>query len=77
MDHHDDTLPCAQCGGEVYEDAVRCPHCGSYEATGGRHNARNRFPVWLNWLMVCVLVLALAGILIPLARAMLRGLLGN
>ena len=25
-----ETVPCAQCGAEVYEDAVRCPHCGTY-----------------------------------------------
>jgi hypothetical protein len=25
-----ETIPCAQCGAEVYEDAVRCPACGAY-----------------------------------------------
>lgn len=25
-----ETVPCPQCGAEVYEDAVRCPACGAY-----------------------------------------------
>ena len=24
------TAPCPECGAEIYEDAVRCPKCGSY-----------------------------------------------
>ena len=24
------TLPCPCCGAEIDEEAVRCPHCGSY-----------------------------------------------
>jgi len=25
-----DTVPCPQCGAEVYEDTVACPCCGTY-----------------------------------------------
>lgn len=25
-----ETVPCAQCGAEIYGDAVRCPACGAY-----------------------------------------------
>lgn len=29
-DDDSETLPCPECGVPVYEDAERCPHCGSY-----------------------------------------------
>ncbi|MEX0937150.1 MAG: zinc ribbon domain-containing protein [Pirellulales bacterium] len=25
-----DTLPCPECGEEIYEEAERCPYCGTY-----------------------------------------------
>jgi len=63
-DDHDDlsqTLPCPECGLEVYEDAVRCPHCGNYithdtSVWSGR-------PVWwiaLGLLGTLAVILALA-----------------
>lgn len=30
------TLPCPRCGGEIYEDADRCPRCGEYVVAGQR-----------------------------------------
>lgn len=29
-DDTSDTLPCPECGVEVYEDTERCPACGNY-----------------------------------------------
>jgi hypothetical protein len=49
-----ETVPCAQCGAEVYEDAVRCPACGAY-STHDTHAQSGR-PKW--WI-----VLGLLGIL--------------
>ncbi len=57
-----DTLPCNQCGAEVYEDAVRCPTCGVYITHDA--NPRSRRPRW--WI-----ILALLGIL-GLILALLR-----
>jgi hypothetical protein len=25
-----DTLPCPECGEEIYEESERCPYCGAY-----------------------------------------------
>lgn len=49
-----ETVPCVQCGAQVYEDAVRCPACGTYIThQSGVWSGR---PVW--WI-----VLGLLGIL--------------
>ncbi len=49
-----ETVPCPQCGAEIYEDAVRCPACGTY-VTHTTSPWAGR-PIW--WI-----VLALLGIL--------------
>jgi len=33
-DELSDTVPCPNCGAEVYEDTVACPHCGTYITVG-------------------------------------------
>ncbi len=53
-DDETDTVPCPQCGEEVYEDSVRCPACGHYMVDSG-HSLSGR-PLW--WL-----VLGFAGVL--------------
>jgi len=64
-EHDDDlsrTLPCPQCGADVYEDAVQCPHCGNY-ITHDTHVWSGR-PLWwivLGLLGVLATILALAG----------------
>jgi len=51
-----ETVACPECGAEVYEDAVRCPVCGTYIPSGSGLFA-NR-PGW--WIAVAILlVLAL------------------
>ena len=57
-----DTVPCSQCGAEVYEDAVRCPTCGTYITHDANHWSGR--PWW--WI-----ILALLGIL-GLTLAVLR-----
>jgi len=63
---HDDapsqTIPCPECGADVYEDAVRCPHCGNYIT----HDTRvwSGRPLWwvvLGLLGILATILALAG----------------
>ena len=49
-----ETVPCAQCGAEIYEDAVRCPACGAYVAHAS--SVWSGRPAW--WI-----VLGLLGIL--------------
>lgn len=47
------TLPCSECGAEIFDDAVQCPQCGWYvtwDAPGGRS------PRW-DWLIKVGLVL--------------------
>jgi hypothetical protein len=57
-----ETVPCPQCGTEVYEDAVQCPVCGTYLTQGGR--AWTGRPAWwivLGLLGILAVILALAG----------------
>jgi len=35
-DDSSETIPCPQCGAEIYEDAEACPHCGDYMHHGYR-----------------------------------------
>jgi hypothetical protein len=65
LDSDDDlteTVPCPECGAEVYEEAEQCPRCGSYITHGGSVWAGR--PIW--WIVLGLLglvagVLALAG----------------
>ncbi len=61
-----ETVPCAQCGAEVYEDAVRCPVCGTYLTHDT--NPWSRRPRW--WI-----ILGLLGIL-AVILALLRCSIG-
>ncbi len=49
-----ETVPCQECGAEVYEDAVRCPSCGNYLTH--QNHLWSRRPTW--WI-----ILGLLGIL--------------
>jgi predicted RNA-binding Zn-ribbon protein involved in translation (DUF1610 family) len=58
-----DVYPCPYCGEEVYEDAIRCPHCQRYvSAADGRPSA-----FW-RWVVV-ILLLGGAAVLI---RALMK-----
>ncbi len=62
-DDFSETLPCPQCGNEVYEDAVRCPHCGTYITHDT--NVWSGRPAWwivLGLLGVLAVILTLAGV---------------
>ncbi|HUG93037.1 MAG TPA: hypothetical protein VML55_19510 [Planctomycetaceae bacterium] len=53
-DESAEVVPCPSCGGDVYEDAEQCPHCGQY-VTHDRPPLEGK-PVWF-------LLLGLAGII--------------
>jgi hypothetical protein len=58
------TVPCPQCGAEVYEDAVRCPACGSYVIHDTRvWSGRSGWWILLGLLGIVAVILALAGLL--------------
>jgi hypothetical protein len=49
-----ETIPCPHCREPVYEEAQRCPHCGSYLS---REDAPRRRPWWLIvGVLVCLAV---------------------
>ena len=50
-DQTSDTLPCPECGQEVYDDTVRCPHCGNYITTSVGRSHRG----WWKWLVVAII----------------------
>lgn len=43
-DDSDETVACAYCGESVYEEAERCPSCGTYRS---REDAPRRHSWWL------------------------------
>jgi hypothetical protein len=55
------TLPCPHCRREVYEDEVRCPHCGVY-MTPGAAMPRNT-----KWVIIAA-ILALVAMFAWLIR---------
>ena len=59
-----ETLPCPECGAEVYEDAPRCPSCGSY-ITFATHPFTGRAWWWvalgLLGILALIVTLAIAG----------------
>lgn len=61
------TLPCPECGAEIYDDAVRCPSCGWYviwdEPVGGRSDRWDRL-VRLGLILVVLGVLG--SVVLPL-----------
>ena len=60
-----ETLPCPECGAEVYEDSERCPHCGHYITTGSGSLWAGR-PAW--WVLLGLLgIVAVVFALIVLA----------
>jgi hypothetical protein len=61
-DDFSETVPCRECGAEVYEDAEQCPRCGTYLTHSSSVLAGR--PIW--WIVLGMLgfvaaVLALAG----------------
>ena len=57
-----ETVPCPECGSDVYEDAPQCPVCGTYitSASGNVWSGRPGWWVFLGLLGILALILALA-----------------
>jgi hypothetical protein len=62
-DDEDQTTYCPDCGAAIYDDAVRCPHCGSY-VTPSTHPFSGR-PWW--WI-----ALGVAGIVAVILMFLLQ-----
>ena len=60
-DDESDFLPCSECGQDIYEDSVRCPHCGNYITADTRSTSR-LFSQPAVVLISIVLILALIAI---------------
>jgi hypothetical protein len=49
-----DTKPCPYCRESIYDDTVRCPHCGNYLS---REDAPFRRPLWMIvGALICLVV---------------------
>lgn len=59
-----ETLPCPECGADIYEESEQCPVCGAY-VTFDRSVWSNRSPVWV--------ILGLAGVIAVVAALILFG----
>jgi hypothetical protein len=61
-DEPTETVPCPECGAEVYEDAVQCPVCGSYITHGaGAWSGRSLWWIILGLLGIVAAIVALAS----------------
>ncbi len=49
-----ETVPCPECGTEIYEDAVQCPVCEAYVTH--HHGAWSGRPIW--WIVLGLLGVA-------------------
>lgn len=58
-DDESPTITCPSCGQAIYEDSVRCPHCGDYVIAGAGSPLAGR-PWWF-------VIMALAAILAVMA----------
>ena len=63
-DEISETLPCPECGTEVYEDSVQCPACGAY-ITPGTRTVPGRPAWWLVLGLAAALLAILALALVP------------
>lgn len=55
-DDTSETVPCPECGVEIYEESERCPACGWYVTH--RHSVWHGRPTW--WILLGVLGIAAA-----------------
>jgi hypothetical protein len=59
-----ETLPCPECGAEVYEESPQCPHCGSY-VVFSTHPFHGRSWWWIGLgilgIFAVIVILAIAG----------------
>lgn len=49
----DVTVPCPECGVEIYDDAEQCPHCGQYVVYSGSSHVWTGRPIW--WIVLGLL----------------------
>lgn len=62
-DDTSETVPCPECGVEIYEESKQCPVCGAYITFG--HSVWHGKPAWwilLGLLGIVTVVLLLLGI---------------
>ena len=53
-----DTLPCPDCGEEVYDDTDRCPHCGQWIMPLAAVSSRpSRALTWVVIVMIVLMVI--------------------
>lgn len=60
----DDRVPCPHCGKEIYEEAERCPACGSYVSEEDAPRRRSRAA---DVVIAILVIVFLAALIIPLA----------
>jgi len=59
-----ETVPCPECGAEIYEDAVQCPVCGAYvTAETGIWSGRPSWWILLGLAGILAVILALTRLL--------------
>ena len=63
-DDEDDygTIPCPNCGEDVYDDSPRCPQCGEYITSSSRRSSK---PIWVQYVFVIVVILTILSFMLP------------
>jgi predicted nucleic acid-binding Zn ribbon protein len=59
-DGDDETVPCGYCGEMIYEDSLRCPHCGNYLSEEEMPSRAK--PLWIVLAAILCLLVVLAWI---------------
>jgi hypothetical protein len=57
-----ETHPCPACGGDVYEEAPRCPHCGEYVSSTSIWSGRPLAWIVLGAIGILVVIWTLIGV---------------
>jgi hypothetical protein len=58
----DDTEPCPYCRQAVYEDAVQCPHCGTFLSEEDAPHAPRQWWIILGVIVCLAIVLKWIGV---------------
>ncbi len=55
-DEDNDTVPCPNCGEDIFDDAPQCPYCGMYVID----SATTTQAGWVKWTAI-ILIVAMIG----------------
>ncbi len=58
-DEEEQIFACPECGGDVYDDAERCPGCGHWVTDADRFGRAGEGAAWVKWVAVVLIVVVI------------------